>query len=144
MTKVADKFSLQPENDVLYVEMSGSWSPDTTLEFVAEYKKQVSRYFAREWAYVLNIAELEMLMSDEFQVATFKSLHTWAYIKGMQAIALIVAESNRGHLLYQFEEMLKGAGQIDTKVCQHADEAAEWLAEKRFSTRVLMNSHKTA
>lgn len=145
MTEMPTKsYSINPVHDVLYVTLSGTWSPENTLEFVSQYKKEVSRYFAREWASVFYLNDLEMLLAEDFQIETFKALFTWSYIKGMQAMSLIVGADNRSHLLYQFEEMLQGRQPFATKVCHGNLEAGQWLRSNGFQAKYLLDAKQSA
>lgn len=137
-------FSIKPAHDILYVTMSGTWSPDQTLAYAAEYKKQVSRYFAREWACVLNLQNLEMLLSEDFQIETLKALNTWSYIKGMKAAAVIISQDNRSHLLYQLEEIFKRVQTYASAVCYSEVDANHWLVDQGFNEKQLLQTQKTA
>jgi len=138
------KYEIKPVHDILYVDMRGSWSPEETVEYVSEFKRLVSRYFAREWACVLNLKHLDMLISETQQISAFKALNTWAYIKGMKSLAVIVGQDNRSHLLFQFEEILKGEQSFYKSVFHNEVEANHWLTDQGFSEKVLLQSQKTA
>ncbi len=132
-----EKYTIRPAHDILYISLLGSWSPDDTLRFLADYKKQVSKYFAQEWACVMQISDLDMLIEEGFQIETFKALNTWSYIKGMGAMAIIVGMENRDHLLFQFEEILKGKLPFQTSVFKSNDEADAWLRIRGFKAKLL-------
>ncbi len=142
--QLEQKYEIKPAHDILYVDMFGSWSPDDTAEFGTEYKRLVSRYFAREWACVINLKQLDMLISESQQIAAFKALNTWSYIKGMKAQAVIVGPDNRSHLLYQFEEIFKDQQPFAKAVFHHELEANHWLTEQGFSEKILLQSQKSA
>ncbi|UZE97900.1 hypothetical protein [Alkalimarinus alittae] len=133
-----DKFTIRPVHDILYVSLIGSWSTDDTLNFVADYKRLVSKYFAQEWACVLQISDLEMLIGEDFQQETLKALNTWGYIKGMGALAIIVGHKNRDHLLFQFEEILKGKQSFQTGVFRSNEDADAWLRLRGFKAKLLV------
>jgi len=137
-------FLVKPVHDILYVDMAGTWNKEQALAYTEEYKKQVSRYFAREWACVLNLQNLEMLLPETFQIETLRALNTWSFIKGMKAIAVIVSADNRSHLLYQLEEVFKGANSYATAVCHSEVEANHWLVECGFSENRLSQSQQSA
>ena len=107
VTKQSKQFSIEPNKDILLIDLFGTWNEDTTLEFIAEYKRLANRYFTREWACVFNLQGLEMLLSESFQIETFRALNAWSYIKGMKSVSVIISSKNRSHLLYQFEEIFK-------------------------------------
>lgn len=144
MSSVESKFTINPVHDVLYVDLKGTWDPEQTQLYAAEFKRQVSRYFAREWACIWNLKELDMLLAEETQIALFKALNTWSYIKGMKAGAVIISVDNRDHLLYQVEEIFKGVQPFATTVCHSELEANHWLVEQGFSERLLERRQRTA
>ena len=78
-----------------------------------------------------------MLIEEGFQIETFKALNTWSYIKGMGAMAIIVGMENRDHLLFQFEEILKGKLPFQTSVFKSNDEADAWLRIRGFKAKLL-------
>jgi len=133
----SEKYTIRPAHDILYVSLKGSLAPDDTLRFLSDYKKQVGKYFAQEWACVTQLSELEMLIEEGFQIETFKALNTWSYIKGMGAMAIIVGNDNRDHLLYQFEEILQGKLPFQTGVFKSNDEADTWLRLRGFKAKLL-------
>lgn len=120
-------YSIQPVHDVLHVRLSGSWNHDQTFAYAVDYKKQVSRYFAREWVCVLNLQDLELLISEQEQIETFRALNTWSYIKGMIALCVVISPENRGHLLYQFEEILSDNQPYQKSIFYSDIEANQWL-----------------
>lgn len=132
-----DKYTIRPAHDILYVSLVGSWSPNDTLRFLSDYKRQVSKYFAQEWACVMQLSELEMLIEEDFQIETFKALNTWGFIKGMGAMAIIIGHENRDHLLFQFEEILKGKQPFQTSVFRSNEEADAWLRLRGFKAKLL-------
>ncbi len=138
------KYEIKPVHDILYVGLSGSWSIDDTRDFIQDFKRLVSRYFAREWACVMNLQELDMLISEREQIELFKALNTWSYIKGMLAQAVIIGSDSRNHLMYQFEEVLKGPQSFDQAVFFTESDATHWLRDHGFSEKVLLQSQKTA
>lgn len=123
-------FNLQPSHDILYVDMYGSWNHDQTYQYSLEYKKVVSRYFAREWVCVMNLQALEMLISEREQIETLKALNTWSYIKGMTALVAVIGIENRHYLMYQFEEIFNDNQPYAKKICYSAHEAEQWLVNQ--------------
>lgn len=136
-----EKYTIRPAHDILYVSLSGSLSPDDTLRFVTDYKRLVSKYFAQEWACVMQLSELEMLIGEDFQIETFKALNTWGFIKGMGAMSIIVGHKNRDHLLYQFEEILKGKQSFQTSVVRSNEEADAWLKLRGYNAKLLADEY---
>lgn len=120
-------YSIQPVHDVLHVRLSGSWNHDQTFAYTIDYKKQVSRYFAREWVCVLNLQNLELLISEQEQIETFRALNTWSYIKGMIALGIVISPENRDHLLYQFEEIMSDNQSYQKAIFYSDVEANHWL-----------------
>ena len=120
-------YSIQPVHDVLYVQLSGSWNHDQTFAYSVDYKKQVSRYFAREWVCVLNLQNLDMLISEQEQIEMFRALNTWSYIKGMIALGIVISPENRDHLLYQFEEIFNDNQPYQKAIFYSDVEANHWL-----------------
>lgn len=141
---INEKYSIRPAHDILYVSLIGSWAPSDTLRYLSDYKKQVSKYFAQEWACVMQLSDLDMLIEEDFQVETFKALNTWSFIKGMGAMAIIVGRDNRDHLLYQFEEILKGKLPFQTGVFKTNEEADEWLRLRGFKAKLLAEEFNLA
>lgn len=125
-------YIIQPTRDVLYVKLDGSWNAEQTLDFSADFKRQVSRYFAREWACIFNLKEMELLIPESYQIHAFRALNTWSYIKGMQALVLLFSHESRSQLLYQFEEILQDRQPYQKKVCQSEVEANQWLVGLGF------------
>lgn len=140
----APEYSVKPVHNVLYIELSGSWNHDQTCDYSLEYKKQVSRYFAREWACVLNLQNLEMLISENAQIEMFRALNTWSYIKGMTAQALVISMENRHHLLYQFEEIFNQKQPYETGIFYSETEANSWLKSLGHIRTVETSSQRTA
>ena len=105
-------FSILPQHNIVTVDLFGTWNEQQTLEFVFEFKRIVHRYFTQEWACIVNLQHLDMLLPETFQIETFKSLNSWSYIKGMKAISVVVSHRNRGHLLYQFDILLYEYNQL--------------------------------
>lgn len=128
-------FSILPEHNIVTVDLFGTWNEEQTLDFVAEFKRLVHRYFTQEWACIVNLQHLDMLLSESFQIETFKALNAWSYIKGMKAISVVVSHRNRSHLLYQFEEIFKVNHPYATAVCYSELESANWLAGHGFKAR---------
>jgi hypothetical protein len=135
MSSSSSKYLIQPFHDVLSVRLSGTWNAEDTMQFSGDFKRQVSRYFAREWACVLNLKELELLVPDAYQVHAFRALNTWSYIKGMQAMAILFSPDSRSALLYQFEEILDDRQPYQRLLGQSEAEAHRWLAELGFRDR---------
>jgi len=135
-------FIIQPEHDILTIDLFGTWNEQQTLDYVAEYKRLVHRYFTREWACVINLQGLDMLLSESFQIETFKALNAWSYIKGMKAVSVIISNNNRSHLLYQFEEIFKVNHPYATAVCHSPIAADQWLVDQGFKPKVDKRSHK--
>ena len=144
MAENEERYSIKPVHDTLFVTLRGSWSMDNMRQFTEDYKKLVGRYFAREWACVLNIRDLELLIGEDQQIAAFKALNTWSFIKGMQAQAVILSDRNPGYLLYQFEEILKDKASFDRKVFLNERDADHWLVNKGFSEKLEFESQKSA
>jgi hypothetical protein len=128
-------FSILPEHNIVTVDLFGTWNEQQTLDYVSEFKRLVHRYFTQEWACIINLQHLDMLLSESFQVETFKALNAWSYIKGMKAISVVVSHRNRSHLLYQFEEIFKVNHPYVTAVCYSESESTNWLAEYGFKQR---------
>lgn len=128
-------FSIFPEHNIVTVDLFGTWNEEQTLDFVAEFKKLVHRYFTQEWACVINLQHLDMLLSESFQIETFKALNAWSYIKGMKAISVVVSHHNRSHLLYQFEEVFKVNHPYAKAVCYSELESSNWLEGHGFKHR---------
>lgn len=128
-------FSIRANHNILTVDMLGTWNEDNTLDYVSEYKRLVNRYFTREWACVINLKGMEMLLSESFQIDTLKALNAWSYIKGMKSIAVVFSSNNRSHLLYQFEEIFKVTHPYSTAVCLSEFEAAQWLESQGFKIK---------
>ncbi|MFV1873157.1 MAG: hypothetical protein ACMZ64_07550 [Oleiphilus sp.] len=128
-------FAIMPEHNIVTVDLFGTWNEQQTLDFVAEFKRLVHRYFTQEWACVINLQHLDMLLSESFQIQTFKALNAWSYIKGMKAISVVVSHKNRSHLLYQFEEIFKVNHPYATAVCYSELESANWMADHGFKPR---------
>lgn len=120
-------YTINPRHDILYVDLFGSWNHEQTYQFSLDYKKQVSRYFAREWVCVLNLKKLDMLISESEQIGTFKSLLSWSYLKGMTALVAVVGIENRHYLLYQFEEILNSNQPYGQVICYSDAEVRQWL-----------------
>jgi hypothetical protein len=135
MANQEEHYSINLQQDVLHVDFNGSWSPEETLKYVESYKRLVNRYFTREWACVMNLQGLDMLLSETFQIETFKALNAWSYIKGMRSVAVVISNSNRSHLLYQFEEILKVKHPYETQVCFSEIESNQWLLDQGFSKK---------
>jgi len=132
MATQEEHYIINPQQDVLHVDFKGSWSPEETLKYVENYKRLVNRYFTSEWACVMNLQGLDMLLSEPFQIETFKALNAWSYIKGMRSVAVIISNSNRSHLLYQFEEILKVNHPYETQVCFSEIQSNQWLHDQGF------------
>jgi hypothetical protein len=128
-------FIICPEHDILSIELFGTWNEQQTLDYVAEYKKLVHRYFTREWACVINLQGMDLLLSESFQIETLKALNAWSYIKGMKTISVIISNNNRSHLLYQFEEIFKVNHPYTTAVCHSEIEADQWMASQGFKQK---------
>lgn len=139
MTGPQQFYSLNPEHDILYVTMNGTWNMDTTQAYISQYKKDVSRYFAREWAAVLDLRNLEMLLSEEFQLESIIALNTWSFIKGMTTMAIIVGEHNRGPLLYQFEEIFNQSPAFARDVFSNPVKARHWLFDQGFRGKEIVS-----
>jgi hypothetical protein len=137
-------FSVKPAHNVLYVELSGSWNHEKTCDYAIEYKKQVSRYFAREWACVLNLQNLEMLISEQSQIEMFRALNSWSYIKGMTAQAVVISIENRHHLLYQFEEVFNETQPFEMSIFYSEPEANSWLKSLGHIRSVETSSQRIA
>jgi len=135
-------FIIHPEHNILTIDLFGTWNEQQTLEYVADYKRLVHRYFTREWACVINLQGLDMLLSESFQIETLKALNAWSYIKGMKAISVIISSKNRSHLLYQFEEIFKVNHPYNTAVCHSPIESSQWLADQGFKQKLEKSSHK--
>ena len=136
MEDTGQNFIIHPEHEILTIDLFGTWNEQQTLDYVAEYKRQVHRYFTREWACVINLQGLDMLLSESFQIETFKALNAWSYIKGMKAVSVLVSSKNRSHLLYQFEEIFKVNHPYATAVCHSPVEAAHWLSDQGFQQKI--------
>jgi len=132
MATQEEHYIINPQQDVLHVDFKGTWSPEETLKYVENYKRLVNRYFTHEWACVMNLQGLDMLLSEPFQIETFKALNAWSYIKGMRSVAVIICNSNRSHLLYQFEEILKVNHPYETQVCFSEIQSNQWLLDQGF------------
>lgn len=128
-------YSIVPAHNIVTVDMYGTWNEQQTLDFVAEFKRLVHRYFTQEWACIINLQHLDMLLSESFQIDTFKALNAWSYIKGMKAISVVVSHRNRSHLLYQFEEIFKVNHPYATAVCYSELESTNWLEGHGFKQR---------
>lgn len=128
-------FSIYPEHNIVTVDLFGTWNEQQTLDFVAEFKRLVHRYFTQEWACIINLQHLDMLLSESFQIETLKALNAWSYIKGMKAISVVVSHRNRSHLLYQFEEIFKVNHPYATAVCHSELESTNWLEGHGFKQR---------
>ena len=139
-----EHFIINPQQKVLHVDFLGTWGPDQTLEYVEEYKRLVNRYFTQEWACVINLQDMELLLSESFQIETFKALNAWSYIKGMRSIAVIISHDNRSHLLYQFEEVFKVNHPYETQVCFSEIQATQWLIEQGFRQHQKQLTRETA
>lgn len=144
MTNPQEFFSIVPEHDILHVELSGTWNEEVTQQYVAEYKKIVGRYFAREWACVIDLRQLDMLLSENYQIETFRALNTWSFIKGLKSLALIVNEQIRPHLLYQFEDIMQEQPAFNSRVLSNPIDARHWLKDEGFIEREEFQSLKTA
>lgn len=129
MTQTHPPFTLQPAQDVLYIDLFGSWNHEQTCEYSLEYKKQVSRYFAREWVAVMNLQKLDMLIEEPNQIDMFRALNTWSFIKGMTAMVVVVGIENRHHLLYQFEEIFNDKQPYQKAILYSEAEALQWLRD---------------
>ena len=139
MTSQDQHYDIKVQQGVLYVDFKGTWSPEETLDYVKSYKRLVNRYFTREWACVMNLQGLDMLLSETFQIETFKALNAWSYIKGMRSVAVVVSQRNRSHLLYQFEEVLKVNHPYETQVCFSEVQSNQWLVDQGFYIKKKMN-----
>ena len=135
-------FSILPEHNIVTVDLFGTWNEDQTLDFVADFKRIVHRYFTQEWACIINLQHLDMLLSEPFQIETFKALNAWSYIKGMKAISVVVSHRNRSHLLYQFEEIFKVNHPYATAVCHSELESSNWLSGHGFKQRAINSSSR--
>ena len=144
MKVVENKYRIKPVHDILYVDLLGSWNPDRTYDYSLEYKKIVSRYFAREWVCVLNLQHLDLLISEPAQVETFKALNTWSYIKGMTALVVMVGIQNRHHLLYQFEEIFNDRQPYEKVVFYSDVELNAWMSDHGLFKNILHDAQKTA
>ncbi len=144
MQNSQQKYLIQPHHDILTVTLRGSWNAEDSLSFVSDYKKLVNHYFAREWACVFNLKQMEMLIPDAYQVHTFRALNTWSYIKGMQALVVLFSQNSRSQLLYQFEEILEDRQAYQRKVCQSEAEGYQWLADQGFRERVAEREQRSA
>jgi len=144
MANQEEHYIINPQHDVLYIDLKGTWSPDQTLEYVADYKRLANRYFTQEWACVMNLQSLDLLLSESFQIETFKALNAWSYIKGMRSVAVIISNSNRSHLLYQFEEIFKVNHPYETQVCFSPVQANQWLNDQGFTQKQRKLSRETA
>lgn len=132
MKESPSQYVIQPMRDMLYVKLDGSWNAEQTLAFSADFKRQVNRYFAREWACIFNLKDMDLLIPESYQVHAFRALNTWSYIKGMQALVLLFSQSSRSQLLFEFEEILQDRQPYEKKVCQSEVEANQWLASLGF------------
>lgn len=143
-TDPQEYYSIEPEHDILHVALKGTWNMDVTNGFIAEFKKVVSRYFAREWAYVLDLRSMDMMLPEEEQINAFRALNTWCFIKGLKSMALLVNDSIRPHLLYQFEEVINEKPSFNSIVLSNPIEARHWLKDEGFIEREIFQSPKTA
>jgi len=141
-TPSSTNFLIQPEKNILSIDLKGTWNEQTTLDFIAEYKLLVNRRFTQEWACVMSLQHLELLLSESFQIESFRALNAWSYIKGMKAAAVIISSNNRSHLLYQFEEIFKVNHPYATAVCHSEIEASQWLNDQGFEQKVIAASQK--
>lgn len=144
MAKLEQPYDIKPAHDSLYVNLRGSWSAEVMAAFTKDYKQLVGRYFAREWACVLNISQLELLIGEQEQIAAFRALQTWSFIKGLRALAVVVSENNPSYLLYQFEEVLKEKSSFERVVVYSEREADYWLRQLGFSEKLELQSQKSA
>lgn len=144
MSESSSKYIIQPVRDVLYVKLDGSWNAEQTLAFSADFKRQVNRCFAREWACVFNLKDMDLLIPESYQVHAFRALNTWSYIKGMQALVLLFSHDSRSQLLFQFEEILQDRQPYLKKVCQSEVEANQWLAGLGFREKEAQRFQHTA
>ncbi len=127
-----EKYTIRPVHDTLYVDLKGTWNHEDTYQFTSDYKKLVSRYFARRWCCVLRVDQLEMLIDEDFQIPSFKALNTWSFIKGMGAFALVSSPENRDCLIFQFDEVMRGRHPFDAECFLSEDDADSWLKERGF------------
>ena len=137
----SEHFRIHAEHDILTIDLIGTWNEEDTLNYIDEYKRLVNRYFTREWACMINLQELDMLLSESFQIETFKALNAWSYIKGMKAISVTISQDNRSHLLYQFEEIFKVNHPYQTAVCHSDISASQWICSQGFQTKQANESH---
>ena len=137
-----EHFRINAEHDILTIDLFGTWNEEDTLQYVEAYKRLVQRYFTREWACVVNLKGLDMLLSESFQIETFKALNAWSYIKGMKAISVIISQDNRSHLLYQFEEIFKVNHPYSTAVCHTDISATQWLSTQGFKPKPANRTHR--
>jgi len=144
MTQAPQAYTLQPIQDILYVDLFGSWNHDQTYNYSLDYKKQVSRYFAREWVCVMNLQQLDMLISEQAQIETFRALNTWSYIKGMTAMLVVIGIENRHHLLYQFEDIFDDKQPYEKAILYSDAEAQHWLIEHGKISKPMLRTQKSA
>ncbi len=127
-----DKYSIKPVHDTLYVDLKGTWNHEDTYQFISDYKKLVSRYFAQRWCCVLTVSDLELLIDEDFQVPSFKALNTWSFIKGMGAFALVTSAKNRDCLIFQFDEVMRGRHPFEAECFGSEAEADTWLKARGY------------
>ena len=138
------KYRIRAVHDTLYVELMGTWAPEDTLQFLAADKKLVASYFARERGEVLCRDQLDMLIEEDFQIETFRSLFTWSFIKGLGALSVVKGPANRDHLLFQFEEILNHRQPVAVSLKNNLQEAVAWLAEEGYEILEPFGDRKTA
>ena len=139
-----ERYSIKPVHDILYVDLKGTWLAEDTLTFTTEFKKQVSRYFARSWACVMSIKDLDMLVDDSFQIDSFVALNTWSYIKGMSHMVIVTGSQKRDMLLYQFEEILKAKQPFSMEVFMTEFPAQQWLKDHGFNMESASSNRRIA
>jgi hypothetical protein len=137
-------YVIQANHNILSIDMLGTWNEGNTLDYVAEYKRLVNRYFTQEWACIVNLKGMEMLLSESFQIETLRALNAWSYIKGMKAISVVFSSNNRSHLLYQFEEIFKVKHPYATAVCLSEFEAVQWIESQGFKIKAAPRSPQAA
>ncbi|MDX1451109.1 MAG: hypothetical protein R3183_01025 [Oleiphilaceae bacterium] len=144
MAEMEQYYTIKTAHDTVFVRLQGSWSAEHMHNFTQEFKQLVGRYFAREWACVMDISDLELLIGEQEQIAAFRALNTWSFIKGMRAQALVVSERNPSYLLYQFEEVLRTKSSYERQVCENESQAEQWLHDYGFSEKLEVQSQKSA
>lgn len=122
-----ERYFINAESGLLTSAVSSTWNISDTGLFILDYKKTVQRHFASEWSGIFDVTSLEMLIPDDKQIALFRALFSWSYLRGMTDLCMVVGQAHRSALLYQLEEITSASDKFNTLYFGSQEDAKHWL-----------------